>query len=91
MPETEITREYAEAVADKHWRFLLDHPDVNGFDVHNLVDEDGKETNQIGIILSAGERSDQSEIPEEQRIGDCLDGVPIQWETGIYPRLTGGD
>ena len=86
---TEITREHVDAVVATHMDFFWDYPGVVGFGGGKLLDEDGNETDRIGIIVMAEERPDESEIPEGERMPDCLDGVPIQWEEGVYPRLRG--
>ena len=43
-----------------------------------LPDENGGYAEVRGIIVWVTKKVDQSEIPAEDRIPDCLEGVPVQ-------------
>ena len=62
----------------------------NGGPVY-LEDENGEDTEIRGIIVWVTKKVDQSEIPAEDRIPDCLEGVPVQIiEEEVDNRLLGG-
>ena len=43
-----------------------------------LEDENRDATKTTGIVVGVSERTDQSTLPAEDRIPDCLEGVPVQ-------------
>ena len=56
------------------WR----QPNVHGVGEGVFRDENGKRTGTHGIVVSVTEKVDQSTLPAEDRIPDCLEGVPVQ-------------
>ena len=53
-------------------------PSYHGHGLGNLRDENGEKTETRGIIIRVDEKVDQSTLPPEDRIPDCLEGVPVQ-------------
>ena len=43
-----------------------------------LEDENRDATKTTGIVVGVSEKTDQSTLPAEDRIPDCLEGVPVQ-------------
>ena len=43
-----------------------------------LRDENGELTETAGIVVGVSEKTDQRTLPAEDRIPDCLEGVPVQ-------------
>ncbi len=41
-------------------------------------DENGEWTGTVGIIVHVAKKVDQNTLPPEDRIPDCLEGVPVQ-------------
>ena len=83
-----ITEKYARQVMADHTPRLFSQPNFVGAGVNyfegssNLArpsspDAEGK----WGILVEVvGKKIDQSTLPEEDRIPDCMDGVPIRWQ-----------
>ncbi len=86
---SEITAEYSLEVVEKHVDLFKRQPNYWGVGPANLLDKNGKETGIRGIIISVTEKVDQSTLPAEDRIPDCLEGVPVQFEEGPKPVLLG--
>ena len=82
------TRDELWDVIDKYGPLLDQQPTVWSIGPGRLDDEDGNPTDEMGIVLLVDKKVDQSELPPEDRIPDCLDGVPVQiiedkYEPGI--------
>ena len=43
-----------------------------------MEDENRDATKTTGIVVGVSEKTDQSTLPAEDRIPDCLEGVPVQ-------------
>ena len=54
-----------------------------------LVDENGHPLHVLGIRVKVEEITDQSTLPEEDRIPECLDGIPVQIELKLEGYLLG--
>ena len=59
------------------WR----QPNAFAVGISRLV-ENRKRTNTWGIVIRLTRRVDQNRLPPEDRIPDCLEGVPIQFLVG---------
>ena len=59
------------------WR----QPNAFAVGISRLV-ENRKRTNTEGIVIRLTRRVDQNRLPPEDRIPDCLEGVPIQFLVG---------
>ena len=82
MVAKQITRKYVQSVIDKHADMILRQPNLNGFGTHSTVDMDDLSDISVklkGIGISVTKKVDQGTLPEEDRIPDCLDGVPVFW------------
>ncbi|MCY3542782.1 MAG: hypothetical protein OXH22_01870 [Chloroflexi bacterium] len=75
---TEITDERIREVRDKYRELFRRQPNYRGNSITYLRDENGEWTEVRGIIVRVNEKVDQSALPVEDRIPDCLEGVPIQ-------------
>ena len=56
------------------WR----QPNVVSVSEGLLEDENRDATKTTGIVVGVSEKTDQSTLPAEDRIPDCLEGVPVQ-------------
>ena len=59
---------------DLFWR----QPNVRGVSEGFITDENGSITEIWGILIDVTEKVDQNTLPPENRIPDCLEGVPVQ-------------
>ena len=75
----EITDEYIHKIRVKYDPLFWRQPNVTGVG-EGYFREDGEWTETSGIIVSVavGKKVDQSTLPPEDRIPDCLEGVPVQ-------------
>ena len=87
-PTQSNTVEYANQVMETHSRLLFGQANVAGFGAEFFTGS-GIESSRPGpgvtgkwgiLIEVVGEKIDQSTLPEEERIPDCLDGVPVRWK-----------
>ena len=74
----EITYERILEVRDKYRDLFKRQPTYHGNGPGNLEDENGQETEVKGITIFVTKKVDQSTLPAEDRIPDCLEGVPVQ-------------
>ena len=74
----EITHEYILEVRDKYRPLFKRQPNYHGNGPGNIRDENGERTKTMGITIYVTEKVDQSTLPPEDRIPDCLEGVPVQ-------------
>ena len=95
MSEREFTYEEASAVRAKHIDKIRRQPHYGGVGagreygiVTGETHSDGTEA--VGIIIRVRELTDQSTLPEADRIGDCLDGVPVHFHVTEPEQTMGG-
>ena len=69
--------EHLERVFLKHLNSFIAYPHFSGAGVGILPvrDENGEEI--IGIEIRVSELTDPSTLPSEQRIPDCIEGIPV--------------
>ena len=60
------------------WRYCWRRPNVYGVGEAVFLDENGEWTDTVGIEVMVTNKVDQSTLPPEDRIPDCLEGVPVQ-------------
>ena len=72
-------------VREKYGALIRRQPGWWGLGTGNLVDAVGERTGPLGIIISVEKILDQSTLPPEDRIPDCLDGVPVQFDESPPP------
>ena len=70
--------ERATAIRPKYEDLFWRQPNVHGVGVGVIEDENGEDTGQTGFVISVTEKVDQSTLPPEDRIPDCLEGIPAQ-------------
>ena len=94
MSGSQVTYEEANAVRNKHKAKIRRQPHYKGVGAgreYGIVtgekDPDGDDA--IGIIIRVSELTDQSTLPEEDRIGDCLDGIPVHFHVTMGDRTMG--
>ena len=77
--EIEITHERVKEVIAKHRALLRRQPNQYGFGGGEsmLNEHTGETLERAGIVVYVTDKVDQSTLPEEDRIQDCLDGVPM--------------
>ncbi len=94
------TEEYARQVMEDNTLLLFRQPNFDGSGVRYFEGSDARYSpsrpgaeGKWGILIEVtGGKIDQSTLPDEDRIPDCLDGVPIRWEEDVEPsQLGGGD
>ncbi len=74
--------ERARAIRHKYEDLFWRQPNVHGVGIGILEDESGEETEQVGFRIYVTEKVDQNTLPQEDRIPDCLEGVPVQFIEG---------
>ena len=75
--DKEVTFEQAEAALEKHAALFQRQPHWIKSGVGILFDRT-QITDQVGITVFVSEQTNQTTLPEEDRIPDCVDGVPVQ-------------
>ena len=86
----ENTDEYIQEVRDKYSDLFRRQPNYRRHTGPvRLWDENGEMSETAGIVVEVTKKVDQSAIPAEDRLPDCLEGVPIQIEE-VDIRLLGG-
>ena len=69
--------ERAEAIRHKYDDLFWRQPNVHGVGIGIIENENGEYTNRAGFIIDVTKKVDQSTLPPEDRIPDCLEGVPV--------------
>ena len=70
--------ERARAIRHKYEDLFWRQPNVHGVGIGRFEDENGEGTRQVGFVITVTEKVDQNTLPPEDRIPDCLEGVPVQ-------------
>ena len=70
--------ERARAIRHKYEDIFWRQPNVHGTGIGIIEDENGNATDRAGFRITVTEKVDQSTLPPEDRIPDCLEGVPVQ-------------
>ena len=70
--------ERAQAIRHKYDDLFWRQPNVHGVGIGIIETENGEYTDRAGFIIDVTEKVDQSTLPPEDRIPDCLEGVPVQ-------------
>lgn len=70
--------ERAEAIRHKYEDMFWRQPNVHGSGIGIIEDDSGNATDRAGFVITVTEKVDQSTLPSEDRIPDCLEGVPVQ-------------
>ena len=78
IPTNEPTRERILEVISKYRPLFERQPTWHGHGPSSLRDENGERTKTRGIIVRVTKKVDLSALPPEDRIPDCLEGVPVQ-------------
>ena len=74
----EITDERILEVRNKYRPLIRRQPNYLGSGVGYLMDENGEPTETSGIVIGVTKKVDQGTLSPEDRIPDCLEGVPVQ-------------
>ena len=88
MSTEQITYEQALEVRNKNRPIIRRQPNYVGSGVYLIDVGDGVEA--MGIIVYVSEIVDQSTLPEADRIGDCLEGIPVLFHLRGPLKLLGG-
>ena len=76
--ETEPTAAQLEAAILKYEPQFRKHPHFSYMYPSQLWDVNTMEwTYSVGLVVLVRRLSDQSELPEDQRIPSCVDGIPV--------------
>ena len=73
-----VTHERIREVGDKYWPLFLRQPTYHSVVADFMRDENGERTGMRGFVVYVTEKVDQRTLPPEDRIPDCLEGVPVQ-------------
>ena len=67
---------------DKHRNLIERQPNWTGYGIGSIdMHAEAPDSDPVqGIIIDVSEPTDQRAVPEDDRIGDCLDGVPVRFE-----------
>lgn len=71
--------EYMRQVVDKYADLLWNYPHHTSHSFADHRDDDGNLTGGYGITIAISEWTDPTTLPEERRVPDCLDGVPVRF------------
>ncbi len=77
--ENMLTEERMTEVWDKYRPLFERYPTYQGGGVSDIRDENGERTEVRGLVISVYEEVDPSTLPPEDRIPDCLEGIPVQF------------
>ena len=72
------TSEHIDYVVEKYLPLFKRFPHSYLIGRGLLRDEDGERTDEVGIKITVEKLVDQSTLPPEDRVPDCLEGVPVQ-------------
>ena len=84
----ESTDMHVWRVAKKYDTLFKRQPDFSFLSVGHMTNAEGQFTFQRGIMVRVRDKLDQSTLPPEARIPDCIEGVPVQI-VGTRPRHPG--
>ncbi|MDE2718696.1 MAG: hypothetical protein OXI33_17025 [Chloroflexota bacterium] len=83
--------EYMLEVRDKYWERIRAFPNYVGVGVGDFQEfPSGKPLDGYGITIYLTESVDFSAVPEDKRIPECLDGVPVRFQVHGRIELLGG-
>lgn len=92
--ETSMTRERideavekARAIRHKYEDLFWRQPNIWGAGIGKLEDENNEWDGRVGFVIHVTQKVDQSTLPPEDRIPDCLEGVPVQIREESEPYL----
>ena len=68
----------AQAIRYKYDDLFWRQPNVHAVGIGDITDENGEYTDIWGFRIHVTEKVDQNTLPPEDRIPDCLEGVPVQ-------------
>ncbi len=77
-PPATLTFERIHEVRLKYDPLFWRQPNVHGVGEGLFSDGKGGWTETVGIVIDVTEKVDQSTLPLEDRIPECLEGVPVQ-------------
>ena len=72
--------ERASAIRHKYEDLFWRQPNVHGVGIGIIEDENGQYTDRAGFVIGVTEKVDQSTLRPEDRMPNCLEGVPVQIE-----------
>ncbi len=65
-------------VKNKYKPLFMRQPNVYTTGVGKFTDENDEYTGEWGIVVLVSKKVDQSTLPPEDRVPDCLEGIPVQ-------------
>ena len=77
----------ARAIRPKYDPLFWRQPNVHGVGIGDIQDGSGEWTGKWGFVVHVTEKVDQSTLPPEDRIPDCLEGVPVEIREEPIPVL----
>ena len=81
-PAPEVTTDQLYGVMEKYEDLFERQPGYAGAVFEPIADEDEGEADTRRIVVCVEKTLDQGTLPPEDRIPDCLEGVPIQIHEG---------
>ncbi len=76
-------------VRKKYEPLFMRQPNVWNIGEGLFTDENDENTGESGIVVFVTKKVDQSTLPPEDRIPDCLEGVPVQVKEQFWFMTTG--
>ena len=86
--EVAVAVERARSVRHKYEDLFSRQPNVWGVGIGRVKYPDGQVSEEIGFVVSVTEKVDQNTLSPEDRIPDCLEGVPVFIVEEPVPVLT---
>ncbi len=68
----------AQAIRHKYEDMFWRQPNVHATGIGDLKDENGEYIGIWGFLIHVTKKVDQNTLPPEDRLPDCLEGVPVQ-------------
>ncbi len=72
------TQERRDEVLSKYESLILRQPNWHAYGAGHFMDKNGEWLDISGIAVTVYPMVDQSTLPPEDRIPDCLEGIPVQ-------------
>ena len=77
-PSVRLAAARAKKVIEQHRQLFRRQPNWWSHGITAIQDENGQETDQLGVVIWVSQKVAQSELPEADRIPDCIGEVPIE-------------
>ena len=76
-------KERVWTIVQKYRERLSKHTYIYAYGPEPLIDENGWQTDKIVVVIDVIEMVDQNMLPSEDRISECMDGIPVHYRDTI--------